>query len=141
MSANKERGEVDITVTRTVNGEDVEKTYTLKLGMNACVALETKLKKPMKAIFDEASTMNFTVIREIVSALLQKHHAKEFPTVEKVGDLIDDAGGIVVFFGKLAELANDQTAADGATGDDTADPSHAQIGIGDDSTPALVGSV
>src|SRR6185436_17152500 len=103
--ANVYRGEVDIVVPRRgADGEPTEKTYRLTLSFNACVELERRLGKRMPQILTEAQALDFTVIREIVFALLQKYHAKEFKALPAAGDLIDDAGGPTVFFEKLAEL-------------------------------------
>ncbi len=134
--ANLQRGEVDIEIERMVNDQPVTKTYTLKLSMNAAATLEGKLKKKMAAILDEAISGDFTAIRDIMFVLLQKHHKAEFKTVEQVGDLIDDAGGVAKFFQTLSTLIQ----VNGSAGEPTGNPPQAQAGTGDASSLRLVES-
>lgn len=120
--ANRERGEVALTVG--------DNEYTLKLSMNAAVTLEGKLKKKMSALLNEASELDFTIIREIVFMLLQKYHAAEFKTVTAVGDFIDEAGGIKMFFDTLSEIAKVNTP----TEEGSERPPQAQAGTSEPST-------
>lgn len=115
--ANIERGEVELVVN--------DKPYTLKLTTNAAVALQTRTKKTFGQLAGAAMELDVEAIRDIVFALLQKHHAVEFKTLSSVGDFIDDAGGIKVFFETLQKLAeanqdaedkNPQTAQDALIG-------------------------
>ena len=132
---NIERGEVDFTVA--------DKTYTLKLSMNAACALETRSKKRIGEILASCESLDFTAIRDILFVLLQKHHARQFPTLTEVGNLIDDAGGVMTFFAALRAMtvANEPDAESasasgekkkGPKGAD--DPLDAQGGDGDAST-------
>lgn len=94
--ANIERGEVEVIVN--------DKPYTLKLSMNASVALQQRTKKTMRELLESATSLDFEAIRDIVHLLLQKCHADEFKTLSKVGEFIDDAGGVAVFFDVLERL-------------------------------------
>jgi hypothetical protein len=119
--ANPERGEVALVVAG--------RAYTLKLSMNAAVTLERKLKKRIGQIMQEASALSFESIRLVVWLLLQKHHAEDFTTEDKAGELIDDAGGVQVFFSALQALT-EANQPEGVA----ADPPEAQDGTGERST-------
>jgi hypothetical protein len=95
--ANIERGEVELVVN--------DKSYTLKLSMNAAVQLEARQKRKIGEILSDAESLDFTAIRDIVWVLLQKFHSGDFKTPDKVGDFMDEAGGAKVFFETLAKLA------------------------------------
>lgn len=94
--ANPERGEIEIAVDG--------KPYTLKLSMNAAAVLQSRHGKTVGALMQEAMALDFVAIRAIVWLLLQKHHAADFKTEEQVGNFIDDAGGLQVFFDALERL-------------------------------------
>ncbi len=95
--ANRERGEIEIDIKG--------KPYTLKLSMNAAAIVQTRHKKTIGQMMTEAASLDFTAIRSIVWLLLQKHHAAEFKTEEAAGDFIDEAGGVMLFFNALEQLA------------------------------------
>jgi hypothetical protein len=95
--ANIERGEVELVVG--------DESYTLKLSMNAAVQLEARQKRKIGEILNDAESLDFTAIRDIVWVLLQKFHAAKFKTPEAVGNFMDEAGGAKVFFETLAKLA------------------------------------
>lgn len=95
--ANIERGEIEIIVN--------DKPYTLKVTMNASVAVQARTKKTMGELINAATALDFEAIRDVVFMLLQKHHAGEFKTLSSVGDFIDDAGGVAAFFNALEQLA------------------------------------
>lgn len=95
--ANSERGEIEIIVN--------DKPYTLKVTMNASIAIQTRTKKTMGELINAATALDFEAIRDVVFMLLQKHHAAEFKTLTSVGDFIDDAGGVAAFFNALEQLA------------------------------------
>lgn len=136
--ANPERGEIEIVVKRTENGAEIEKPYTLKLSMNAAVAIEARTKKKIGELLADATALDFTAIRDIVFALLQKYHAKEFKSLDSAGDLIDDAGGVHVFFESLQKLGE----ANAPEGGDKANPPTALVsGTGDGSTETAAASV
>jgi hypothetical protein len=130
--ANPERGEIDLTVGG--------RTYTLKLSMNAAVALEKKLNKSIGDIMRDAGNLKFQSIRTVIWLLLQKYHATDFKTEESVGDLIDEAGGVGTFFTVLKELA-DANRADATGGADGENPPEAQSGTGEPSTSSPGDSV
>ena len=113
-TANPERGEVGLTVIR--DGETRE--YVLKLSINAAVAMQKKLGKPLTEIVNELQRLDVGVIREMAFMFLQKHHKDEIKTVEAAGDVIDDAGGIGKFLGAFQQLvkANNPDAGTGPTG-------------------------
>lgn len=96
--ANIEKGEVEIIVGST--------PYTLKVGMNAAAILQHRHKKSIGALLRDASDLDFVAIRGLVWLLLQKHHAKEFPNEEAVGNFMDDAGGLAMFMDAIAKLAD-----------------------------------
>lgn len=135
--ANPERGEVGISVTRVVNGRDETFEYTLKLSMNAAVALQNKRKKTMSAIMAEVESLDFATIRDIAHMLLQKHHAKEFDTPEKAGDLIDEAGGLIPFFDAFRALMATNETPPSQEGSANPQPAQIQTGDGSMSMPAV----
>jgi hypothetical protein len=87
--ANPERGEVRLAV----NGD----SYTLKLSMNAAATLQKQTGKTIGKLLGECSDLDFVSIRSVIWMLLQKYHAEQFKTEAKVGDFIDDSGGLSVF--------------------------------------------
>ena len=135
--ANPERGEVGLTVTRTVDGHQQTKEYTLKLSTNAAVTLQRKAKKPMTEIVAHLEKMDFEAIRDLVFMLLQKHHADEFKTQESAGDFLDDLGSIGRFFDAFRQLMEVNQAA---TTEGSANPPIAATPTGESSTlmPAAV---
>lgn len=84
--ANEERGEVDLTVG--------DKVYTLFLSVNAVCELQAKHKKTYGEILASLPGMDYVSLRDLVWTLLKKHHRKQFPNPELVGDFLDDAGGL-----------------------------------------------
>jgi hypothetical protein len=121
--ANAERGEVDLEIK---NGDgEVERSYVLKLSMNAAVALQRKHKKSMAQIFSEVERLDFEAMREIAFMLLQKHHSGDVKTPEQAGDIIDDAGGPDRFFGVYKALIEANVPRD-AEGKPASNPPTAQ---------------
>lgn len=94
--ANPERGEVSLTV----NGED----YTLKLSMNVAATLQGRHKKTIGVLLGECGDLDFVALRAVIWMLLQKYHKDKFPTEEKVGDFIDEAGGLPVFLSAINQV-------------------------------------
>jgi hypothetical protein len=132
MPANPERGEVDLQVG--------DRSYVLKLSMNAAATLEKKLGRSLGSIMVAANSLEFTAIRTIVWLLLQRYHAADFKTEEQAGDLIDDVGGVAPFFDVLNKLGQ-VNQPDQRSGGDAAHPPGAQpSGTGDNSTPTPVAS-
>lgn len=130
MAANKARGEVELVVSREVDGKPDTKRLTLRLTMNAAAELETR--HPGKGVLQlvmAATQGHFTSLRDVVWLLLQKHHAKEFPDPATVGEFIDEWGGFEAFLGALGDTvtANKPPEGDKAAGD-AANPPGAQVG-------------
>lgn len=124
--ANPEKGEVEVIV----NG----KPYTLKVSMNAGAILQHRHKKSVGALMREATDLDFVSIRGLVWLMLQKYHAKEFATEEKVGDFMDESGGLTLFMNAIAQLA--ETNSEGADPNPTAQAN----GTGESSTLTLAAS-
>jgi hypothetical protein len=114
--------------------------------------LAEQANQPPRVTFDQILNHvrdgSMTDAVELLWAALQRYHKKQFPTIEHVGDLIDEAGGPRIIVGQvnalIDRLLHDNKApaeleeADGGGG--KADPPGAQVGIGSDSTSMLVGS-
>jgi hypothetical protein len=127
--ANRERGEVDLTVAG--------KAYTLRLTTNGICELESRTKVTLGQVFVALRMVDFTKTRELLFQALQEHHAKDFGDLKRVGVLIDKAGGllddkspVIVALSELFELMAPKDA-------DTSDPLEAQAGTGDSSTVTL----
>lgn len=135
--ANPERGEVALMITHEVDGQPSTKEYTLKLSMNAAVMLQNRRKKTIAEIVADIEKLDFASIRDIAFVLLQKYHAKEIDTVEKAGDVIDDAGGLAQFFAAFRQLmdVNKGPETDGVSHPPIAQPS---TGAGSTLTPDVV---
>lgn len=88
--ANPARGEVDLEVPNETDPSQ-SRTYTLFLGTNAVCEMQQRTKQTYGQILRSIEDLDFSNFREIVWAALKKHHARQFPNVEKVGDMIDDA--------------------------------------------------
>lgn len=110
--ANIERGEVELVVN--------DRVYTLKLTTNAAIAMQTRTKKTFGQLAASAVELDIEAIRDIIFMLLQKHHAQEFKTLTSVGEFIDDAGGVKVFFETLEKLQAANQAAEDAANPQTA---------------------
>jgi hypothetical protein len=125
--ANRQRGEVSLAV-------DGGKTYTLRPSVNALCAAEDKAGGlTTSELMLRAANGSMTATRIVLWAYLQEHHAKEFSTVEQVGDLIDliGLGSVTAQLSAVADLntpTRDQEAAAGVA--DAADPQAAQDGTG-----------
>lgn len=119
MVANPERGEVGLKVIRG----DEEKVYILKLSINAAVAMQKELGKPLAEVVGDLEKLDVNTIRRMAFMFLQKFHKDEIKTVDQAGDLIDDAGGIGRFLGAFQQLvqANNPT-----TGESAGNPPKAQ---------------
>lgn len=105
-AANRQRGEVSLDLAGTA--------YTLKLTTNAICLMEQAFQplRPFAMIVANASRGSFSDLRAFLWASLQAHHPDL--TIVKVGDLMDQAGGIDGLALKLAELAEaNQEGGDG----------------------------
>ena len=78
--ANQERGEVDL-----VAGDSV---YTLALSMNAICDMQTRTGTAYTDLL-VALPRDMTVFREMLFTVLRRHHAKQFPTLSSVGEMVD----------------------------------------------------
>lgn len=83
--ANEERGEVDLVAG--------ERTYVLALSMNAIAAMQKRTGKTYGDTIRAIRGLDIVALRDVYHAMLQRHHAKDFPNPEKVGDLIDGLPG------------------------------------------------
>ena len=133
--ANPERGEVDL-VTPT-------KTYTLFLSTNALCAMEKRMGKSYGQILNAILVMDVTSLRAMTHAVLQTHHAREFPDELAVGGLIDTAKMKTVK-DAMVELFTLNTPPDEPpkNGSGSANPPDdgAAAGTGDSSTSTVAGT-
>lgn len=101
--ANPERGEVELVLP--VNGDGgAERRYTLRMSTNAICELQARTKKTYGELLNDLSRVDYVSLRELVFSLLQRYHRKDFDTMLKVGDLIDDAGGLAGLMPTLTQL-------------------------------------
>jgi hypothetical protein len=137
MFANPERGEVEVKV-----GDDA---YVLKMSMRAARQLQKRNNgKTVGQLFSLASQLDFNAVGELMYGLLQEFHAKEFPSMKEVDELIDRAGGPRVFFDycdvyDAMEKLRKAAKAPGVVGADDR-PQIAQAGTGTDSELQLAES-
>lgn len=126
--ANEARGEVAFTVG--------EQAYVLRLTTNAICAVQKRTGKTYGELVAQLGRVDYSDIRELFWAALQPYHAKAFPTLEKAGDLIDEAGrhnGVLEVLLTLLQV-NRPPAKRGDGGSDGDDrPRTAQAGTGDNS--------
>jgi hypothetical protein len=143
MRANPGRGELDIVVARTgADGQQTDHTYTVKLTMKAAIQVERLMKKPFREVVVAAVRGDYAAIQAVIFMSLQKYHAPEFQTMDQAGELIDDAGGVDAFFGRVMgifDTGQPQAADEGGVG--VADPPDAQAGTSDASKSTDVASV
>lgn len=107
---NRELGDVPLTIAG--------RTYTLRMTTAAMVALEDLYSTPAKEVtfFEVLERVNkgsMKAIRAFLWAALQHHH-KGTLTIDAVGDLIEEAGGIFALSEQLQSLGK-------TTGPDTRD--------------------
>jgi hypothetical protein len=140
VSANPERQEVELVVTR----DGAEAVYKLKLTTSASIALEKRLGKTTGDIMRQIGNFSVETARDVIHALLQKFHGKEFPNspggIEKVNDLIDDAGGIVPMIQLVAQAVGVKNEKEAQEAKDGPNPQDAQGGTGSASTLTLAES-
>lgn len=131
--ANPDRGEI----AWVVNGKE----YTLRPRTNAIRALEQRTKKTYGQILRSVDDFDAEIVCQFMLALLQPYHAKEIRSVEQVGDLIDDAGGMQKAVRLIVEMLvlNNQKATTVAEGG-AENPPSAQAGTGEPSGSAPVAS-
>jgi len=134
MTANPERGEVDLVV----GGQ----TYILALTTNAICAMEKRTGKPYGDLLAGLVRFSHEHLRELLWAALDRHHGKQFTTIDAVGDLIDEAGGAMLVLGKFKDLGdlNRRKDPDAAKDSAAAHPPDAQASTGDSLRLTLVES-
>jgi hypothetical protein len=88
--ANSARGEVDLEIPHDTD-PSLNRTLTLFLSTNAICEMQSRTKQTYGQILRSIEDLDYTNFRELVWAALKRHHVKQFPNVERVGDLIDDA--------------------------------------------------
>lgn len=132
--ANPLRGEASLEVVRA----GTARSYTFRSTTNIVCALEKRTGKSFGQILVGCVSADESTLRDLLFQLLQWYHAKEFKTLDAVGDFIDDAGGPDAFAAVFSEIyqlnkppAEAEQASDGAAG---ANPPEAQaVGTGDGS--------
>lgn len=87
--ANPLRGEASLEVVRA----GTARPYTFRSTTNIVCALEKRTGKSFGQILVGCVSADESTLRDLLFQLLQAYHAKEFKTLESVGDFIDDAGG------------------------------------------------
>lgn len=122
MEANPERGELAVEVG--------DRTYVLRIRLNALCALQQRTKKTYGELLADLSLMNVESVRELLWTYLQPYHAKEFTKLDVVGDLIDDLGGHVKVVSILAKLFELNRPKKDASGGEDGNPRTAGTGHG-----------
>jgi hypothetical protein len=125
MQANPEQGEVDVVV----GGQ----TFTLKLSMRAARQLQKRNKKTIGELSSAAQRLDYEAIGELMFALLQEYHEKDFPTLKEVDAFIDRAGGPRVFFDFCQGLEDIKESGKAPGVEGAQDPQTAQAGTGESS--------
>lgn len=82
--ANPERGEVELVAGAT--------TYTLVLSFNAICEMQSRTQRTYGQLLSAVVSLDYVALREVTWQLLRAHHAKAFPTLDSVGDLIEQIG-------------------------------------------------
>ena len=94
MSANPERGEVDLVITRrTETGEphpEGDKAFVLRMRTHDVCAMEQRTGKTFGQLMDDLVMKSWSSMRECVFAFLQPYHAGEFNEPAKVNWLLDE---------------------------------------------------
>lgn len=96
MTANPERGEVDLTIGG--------KSYVLAMGFNGLIALQNLfavdgVKPTVDAILQRMTRGDFEAFRGVFWALFLRHHKDV--TIERAGELMDEIGGMDALDGLL----------------------------------------
>lgn len=136
MTANRERGEVALTVGST--------TYVLRLTVSACVALEQKAQRTFGSVLAGVGRRQMEDSIWLLWAALQPYHAEAFPAFEQTAALLDDAGSFGTVLDMLRQTVTELLARNEpptSSEGEPANPPGAQIGTGDGSTAPPVGTV
>lgn len=133
--ANTARGEVDLEIPHDTD-PSLNRTLTLFLGTNAICEMQNRTKQTYGQILRSIEDLDYSNFRELVWAALKRHHAKQYPNVEKVGDLIDDVSRwrvqtalVQLFLLNMPPKAEEKEPEVGPTR-----PTEATAGTGNDST-------
>ncbi len=110
--ANAERGEVELAAEK--------ESYTLALSMNAICEMQKRTGKTYGELL-RAMPLDFVSFRDMVFMSLRRHHSKQFPNLDSVGELIDSlpdghataAKAITALLELNAERGKDKTDGDG----------------------------
>lgn len=128
MTANPQRGEVDLTVDDT--------PYVLQIRTRDVILLEKITGETYGDLVNKFSRVSYTALRAMLFAFLQAHHGKAFTKIEQVDDLMDRAGGHRAFMAAILELFDvnrpPSAATKGEPGGDE-NPPDAPAGTGDSS--------
>ncbi|MDH5244805.1 MAG: hypothetical protein OEW98_00015 [Betaproteobacteria bacterium] len=81
-----------------------EKEYTLRPRTNAIRALQQRTGKTYGEILRSFDDFDVEATTQFLFAVLQPYHAKEIKHIDQAGDLMDDAGGILVVKEVLLEM-------------------------------------
>ena len=102
--ANEERGEVELVAG--------ERSYTLALSMNAIAEMQAKTGKTYGETIRAIRSLDIVALRDVLWMTLKKHHKKDFPNPDKVGDLVDSLDGgmntAIVTLNRLLEVNQDR---------------------------------
>jgi hypothetical protein len=117
------------------------KIYTLEITTNALCAMEKRTGKTFGQLIDALRLLDMAALRALMHAVLQAHHAKEFPTEESVGSIIDSVKmkGVRAAVYELFVLNNPPEEEKKESGS-TNPPEDAAAGTGANSTLTLVAS-
>lgn len=107
--SNSHKGEVRVEIDGT--------SYTMRLDMNAMVALEEHFSTPDKEIsfaeiLDKVQRGNMRYSRAFIWAALQAHHPTL--TMEDVSDIVQRSGGVFMFSQRIIAQLAKSTAPDPA---------------------------
>jgi hypothetical protein len=140
--ANPARGEVDLEIPNPDDPTQV-RIYTLFQSTNAVCELEKRTGKTYFETVHASDRLDTVALREILWALLKRHHAKQFPSIESVGLLIDDGSRwrVMKAISEVFKLSmpppEEIAAAASANGNGDRPPTAAMPGTGVDSTLKL----
>lgn len=129
MSANPERGEVEVT------SEDGT-TYVLRPSLQACCVVQNKLKKKFGQIEADALTGDSEALRAMLWTYLQARHKDVAASFEDAAALVDEIGLFAVgrAIGELMELNKPPEKTKGAANEGIENPPTAQGSTGVAST-------
>lgn len=125
MSANPERGEVDLLVG--------DRSYVLRMRNVDLRALQKRTGRSYGQLLNSLGTIDVEAITELLFTFLQPNHAKQFKTLEQVDALIDELHGHAGVVAALMELWKANRPPDKEGQGNVANPPDAQVGTGDSS--------